>query len=158
MTIMTQWFEINEVNQELIKFVVIITEYNNQIIIIKNKKRGAWEFPGGTREPGEALLITASRELFEETGAARFDIEPFGIYQMDGSYGMVYFAEVKELGDLPNYEIDEIKFVNNLPEGMSFGEMFYIFYDKWSEYRSKNSQKQSINIKDIIGSSIASKL
>jgi 8-oxo-dGTP diphosphatase len=154
---MKQWFEINEVNQELIKFVVIITEYNNQLIIIKNKKRGAWEFPGGTREPGEALLFTASRELFEETGAFRFDIEAFGIYQMDGSYGMVYFAEVKELGDLPNYEIDEIKFVNNLPEGMSFGEMFYVFYDKWSEYTSKNSQKQSINIKDIIGSSIASK-
>jgi 8-oxo-dGTP diphosphatase len=148
---MTQWYEIHEINQELIKFVVLITEYNNQMIIIKNNKRGAWEFPGGTREPGEALLFTASRELYEETGAVRFDIEPFGIYQLNGNYGMVYFAEVKELADLPNYEIEEIKIVNSLPEGMSFGNLFYFLHNKWTKYRSKNTQKQRVNIKDIIG-------
>jgi 8-oxo-dGTP diphosphatase len=148
----TDWYKLNEINQELIKFAVIITEYNSQLTIIKNNKRGAWEFPGGTREPGETILFTACRELYEETGAVRFDIEPFGIYQLNGSFGIVYFAKVFELTDLPDYEIEEINFVNILPEGMSFGETFYFLYDKWNEYGSKNTQKQSINIDDIIGS------
>lgn len=35
-----------------------------------------WSFRGGHREPGETILETAERELYEETGAIDFEIEP----------------------------------------------------------------------------------
>jgi 8-oxo-dGTP diphosphatase len=76
---MNHWYELNEIDHESIKFAVIIAKFNNQFIIIKNKKRGGWEIPGGNREIGESILHTASRELFEETGAVRLELTPFGI-------------------------------------------------------------------------------
>lgn len=35
---------------------------------------------GGHREPGETIEETARRELYEETGALRYTIEPLGTY------------------------------------------------------------------------------
>ncbi|MDQ0112361.1 NUDIX hydrolase [Paenibacillus harenae] len=128
---MDGWFEWNEVNQELMQFAVIIARFNNQFVIIKNRKRGGWEVPGGRREPGEYILDTARRELFEETGAIQFEIAPFGIYSWRGSYGMVFEANIKEFASLPDYEIEEIKFVDTLPAGLNFGDMFYLFVEKW---------------------------
>jgi 8-oxo-dGTP diphosphatase len=143
---MTKWFEVNEIQQEDIKFVVSLTEYKGQLLIINNKKRGGWEIPGGTREAGETLLLSASRELYEETGAVRFDLEPYGVYELNGSYGMMFFAVVHELADLPDFEIDQIDFVNSLPDGLNFGDMFYKMHRKWIEYGAKNSQRYGFDL------------
>jgi 8-oxo-dGTP diphosphatase len=131
---MDGWYEWNEIDQDLMKFAVIIARFNGQFVIIKNRKRGGWEIPGGNREPGEAISDTARRELYEETGAIQFEIAPFGIYLWRGSYGMVFAAEIKEFASLPNYEIEEMKFVDSLPEGLNFGDMFYLFVEKWIAY------------------------
>lgn len=146
---MIPWYELNEINNDLIKFVILIAEFNDQLIIIRNKKRGGWEIPGGNREPGESLLFTASRELYEETGATQFELEAFGITMLNGNHGMVFFAGIESMSDLPNYEIDEIKFVDQLPEGLNFGEMFYTVLNKWNKYSRKNTQQHSIDIKDL---------
>lgn len=146
---MIPWYELNEVHDDLIKFVILIAEFNDQLIIIRNKKRGGWEIPGGNRELGESLLFTASRELYEETGATRFDLEAFGVTMLNGNHGMVFFAGIHQIADLPDYEIDEIKFVDQLPEGLNFGNMFYTALSKWNEYSRKNTQKHSIDIKDL---------
>ncbi|WP_373231352.1 NUDIX domain-containing protein [Cohnella sp.] len=146
---MSHWYELNEIDHEPIKFAVLIAKFKNQFIIINNKKRGGWEIPGGNREEGETILHTASRELFEETGAIRFDLTPFGIYQWNGSFGMVFFAEVQVINDLPEFEIEEIKFEDVLPEGMNFGDMFYIFSDKWNKVKDKKLKKYSVEIKEL---------
>jgi len=39
---------------------------------------GAWSFPGGRLEPGEAPEAAARRELFEETGLAAGPLVPLG--------------------------------------------------------------------------------
>ena len=109
-------------------YTKLLRKYNNQFIIINNKKRGGWEVPGGTREIGETILYTASRELYEETGAVRFGLTPFGIYQLNESFGMVFFAEVEEMSTLPGFEIEEIKFEDDLPEGMNFGDFVITSY------------------------------
>lgn len=146
---MSQWYEWNEIDDGLLKFAVLIAKYNGQYIIVYNNKRGGWELPGGNREQGETILNTASRELFEETGAVRFELIPFGIYEWNESFGMVFYAEVKEIGSLPNYEIAEIQFTDTLPEGLNFGGMFYFFENKWNEAKEKNMMRYSITISDL---------
>lgn len=53
----------------LLKFAVIIAKSEGKFIFCKHKARDTWEIPGGYREPGEIILDTAKRELYEETGA-----------------------------------------------------------------------------------------
>lgn len=146
---MNKWYEINEINHELIKFAVILAKYKDQYIIIHNKKRSGWEIPGGNREIGESILHAASRELFEETGAIKFELIPFGIYKWNESFGMVFYATVVEINTLPEFEIEEIKFEDELPKGMNFGDMFYIYDNKWSQYRDKKLTKYKIDIRNL---------
>ncbi|MFX3649380.1 MAG: NUDIX domain-containing protein [Paenibacillus sp.] len=143
---MSQWFELDELDPELSKFAVVISKYNHQFIIIKNRKRGGWEIPGGNKEIGETILHTASRELYEETGAMRFELTPYGVYEWNGSFGMVFYAEVISLGSLPDSEIDEILLVDVLPEGMNFGDMFYLFSDRWNGLEKYELKKYTIEI------------
>ena len=42
--------------------------------------KGQWPFPGGKIEPGETPLMAAKRELYEESGAVDFKIEPLCDY------------------------------------------------------------------------------
>ncbi len=139
------WFELDEINEAEIKYVVVLAHYNKEIILIRNKDNIAWEMPGGKIEEGESIVKAASRELYEETGAVRFDLIPFGNYNLNGSYGTVFFADVHELGDLPDYEIEEIRFVDHLPEGLLYGDVYYILYDKWKEKRDGSRNTYSIN-------------
>lgn len=37
---MSHWFDLDELDPELIKFAVMIAKYNNKFIIIKNRKIG----------------------------------------------------------------------------------------------------------------------
>ncbi len=127
------WFELSEINQNEIKFVILLAKYNDKLVIIKNTKRGGWEIPGGNREQGESVEAAARRELYEETGAIQSELEPFGIIQWNGSYGMVFYAAITQLTDLLDYEIEEVKFVDQLPAGLNMGELFYLIERKWME-------------------------
>ena len=56
------------VEDELLKFAVIISKSNGKWVFCKHKERETYEVPGGHREPHETIFETARRELFEETG------------------------------------------------------------------------------------------
>ncbi|WP_338543819.1 NUDIX domain-containing protein [Paenibacillus tundrae] len=145
---MSYWYDINEIMHDEIQFAIMLTTFNDKFIIIHNSKRGGWEIPGGNREPGETMLETASRELYEETGAVEFELTPYGIYKWNGSLGMVFHAKVEVLDELPDSEISEIKFEDNLPAGMNFGDMFYLFSEKWDECADKQMKKYTVTIKN----------
>lgn len=125
------WYGLNEIDSDVIKYVVMIAEYNNQLIIIRNKQRQLWELPGGKKEENEDLIQAASRELYEETGAVQFELTPFAVYLMNGSYGMMFFVKVNELYELPNYEIAEIRLVDTLPENLLYGPVYYEMHSRW---------------------------
>ncbi|MGG4481453.1 NUDIX domain-containing protein [Paenibacillus illinoisensis] len=155
-----KWFYLNEMEQPErgIAFVIMVAQFQEKYVVVYNNKRKGWEFPGGTCEPGETPLNAAGRELYEETGAIRFNLEPFGIYKMNGNLGMVYYASVEEFNsmsfELPNHEIGGLKLVDALPSGMSFGEMFYTFLDQWTAYPSKGTIQHDM---DLTGALLKSK-
>jgi len=127
-TVSIKFCEISDVDDSLFKYAVIVSRYNGKWVFCKNKTR-KWELPGGGREEGESILDNAKRELFEETGATIFDIKPICAYSIN-SYGTLFFAEIKEFGPLPKFEIEEIGFFDEPPAELSFPEYHTVLFDK----------------------------
>ena len=118
----------DDMDDELLKFAVIITKAKNKYVFCKHKDRDTWEIPGGHREQGENIMDTAKRELYEETGALEFDIEPVCVYSVtapdnfDGSesFGMLFFADVKCFESELHSEIEKIAMMDGLPERLTY--------------------------------------
>jgi 8-oxo-dGTP diphosphatase len=117
----------DNVDDELLKFAVIITKSDGKWVFCKHKLRDTYEAPGGHREPGEAIFETAKRELNEETGAVDFDINPICVYSVtaednfDGkeTFGMLYYANVYSFEEI-NSEIEKIMITDNLIENWTY--------------------------------------
>lgn len=109
------------------KYVVIIAKYDGKWILCKHKKRDTWETAGGHIELGETPLDAAKRELFEETGAVSFDIKPLFDYwaadETSEANGMVFYAEIYELNDLPESEMEKVKCFKTLPPNLTYRDI-----------------------------------
>lgn len=119
------------VDDNLLKFAVIAAKTNGKWVFCKHKNRSTLEMPGGHRENGEDILATAKRELYEETGAIRFEIRPVCVYSVtapnnfDGNetFGMLYYAEISELENELHCEIEKIVITDNLPTDWTYPEI-----------------------------------
>jgi 8-oxo-dGTP diphosphatase len=122
------------VEENQIKFAVIVARYQNQWLFCRHKERTTWEIPGGHREPGEAPIHTAHRELFEETGAVDADISIVGVYKLR-DYGLLCYAEVHELKSIPEEsEIAMVKAFDSIPENLTYGgihEQLFHWVQEW---------------------------
>lgn len=129
--------DIGQVEDKELKFAVISASFQEKWVFAKHKQRDTWEIPGGHREAGEDINDTAKRELFEETGAVSFEIKPICDYYCDyslaenePSYGRLFYAEISELGNLPESEIGEVKLFDKLPEELTYPEIQPHLYNK----------------------------
>ena len=118
------------VNDELLKFAVIISQSNGKWVFCKHKERDTYEVPGGHREAGENILETAKRELQEETGAIKFEIKPICVYSVTGktrvndtgeeTFGLLYFAEITEFTKELHSEMEKVVLMDKLPENWTY--------------------------------------
>ena len=121
-----------KVDDSLLRFAVILARHQGRYIFYQHRERDTLEMPGGHREPGEAILETARRELQEETGATAFTLSPVCYYSVTGpthvqpeggqSYGLLCLADVTVLGQIHS-EIARIVLMGDLPRRMTYPEI-----------------------------------
>ncbi|MCL2420382.1 MAG: NUDIX domain-containing protein [Defluviitaleaceae bacterium] len=110
------------------KYTVIFAQYQNKWLYCRAKKRDTFETAGGHVEPGETILEAAKREFTEETGAVKFDITPMFDYSVN-SAGQVFLAQVYELGDMPDFEMAEIRLFDTIPDKMRFPMILPVLFN-----------------------------
>ncbi len=118
----------DKVNDDLLKFAVIISKYNGKLVFCKHRQRKTLEIPGGHREVGEIIGETARRELYEETGALDFKIEPICVYSVtaednfDGqeTFGMLFYADIFSFENELHSEIESICLLDGPPEKWTY--------------------------------------
>ncbi len=121
----------DQVEDQKLRFAVIVTRTEGHWVFCKHKERNTLEVPGGHREPGEDILETAKRELYEETGATDFSIEPVCVYSVivplnfDGqeTFGMLYYADVKAFEKELHSEIERIVIQDELPTSWTYPDI-----------------------------------
>ena len=116
------------------RFVVIFARYQEQWLYVRQRTRETWETPGGHVEPGETPEAAARRELWEETGAVDFTIEPIFDYAVytptEFSYGQVFLAHIGTLGELPPYEIGGVRQCTGLPDPLTYPDITPVLYER----------------------------
>lgn len=120
----TKIFPIQELKKY--KYVVVLSQYDGKILLSRHKKRTTWETQGGHIEKGETPMEAARRELYEESGATDYCIEPLCDYWagsedgLDGANGMVFRAVIHKLDSIPESEMAEVKTFDELPENLTY--------------------------------------
>jgi len=124
-----------EMQDDLLKFAVIVAKCNGKWVFCKHKERQTYECPGGHREAQEGILETAKRELYEETGAIEYSIHPACVYSVQDHeeetgaageevFGMLYYADIAEVEELPQEsEMEKIELFTDLPSNWTYPEI-----------------------------------
>ena len=136
------------VNDELLKFAVVISKSNGKWVFCKHKERDTYEVPGGHREAGENILETAKRELQEETGAEKYEITPICVYSVIGktrvnntgeeTFGMLYFAEITEFSKELHSEMEKVILMDEFPENWTYPLIQPKLIEKYMQIEKKS--------------------
>ena len=120
-------------------YSVISARYRNSWIFVRHHKRTTWEIAGGHIEKGETSFEAAGRELMEETGALKFNLECIATYSVtisgETGWGRLYTAEVFEIGPIPDVsEIAEIVLSDHLPENLTHPDIQPHLFNKTVDF------------------------
>lgn len=132
---------LSEVQDSLLKYAVIVSRHQGKWVYGKHRERATWELPGGRRELGEAILDTARRELYEETGAsayALYAVCAYSVRRENRSYGLLCFADIDTLGSLPEMEIECIRLFDTQPGALTYPEIQPALLEKAKQWLAEN--------------------
>lgn len=126
----------------VLTYAIISARFCHKWIYVRHNKRTTWEIAGGHIEKGETSDEAAARELMEETGALKFDIERIATYSVrkNGTtgWGRLYLATVRKLGPIPDTsEIAEVFLSEHFPEENTHPDIQPLLYKKTLEYLEK---------------------
>lgn len=118
----------DSISDELLKFAVIISKTQGKWVFCKHRERDTYEVPGGHREENEDIIDTARRELYEETGALKFELTPICVYSVtaednfDGeeTFGLLCYADIYELEKNLHSEIEKIIVTEQLVDNWTY--------------------------------------
>lgn len=138
-----KFYSLGEINNTQFHFAVICASYMGKWIFVRHKDRKTWEIPGGHREENEDNNLTASRELFEETGAVNYEIKPVCDYSVSmgevTTFGRLFYAKVISMGPLPESEICEIRLLKEMPDDLTYAQIQPYLHKKVLEHLSINT-------------------
>jgi 8-oxo-dGTP diphosphatase len=137
------------IEDSLLEFAVIVSKYKGKWVFCKHRNRDTYEVPGGHREEKEEIDDTAKRELYEETGATSYELHKVCVYSVvnndilapdkEESYGMLYCAEIKEFGELPEMEMERVEFFDAVPENLTYPLIQPVLMKKILELTKNNA-------------------
>ena len=108
-------------------FVVVVSEFQGKLMLSRHRDRDTWETQGGHIEPGETPLEAARRELYEESGAAEFELIPvcdyLGYNATGQAAGQVFYAKIARMGPMPESEMAETRLFDALPENLTYPQV-----------------------------------
>ena len=134
------FYKPGSIENEQLKYAVIISGFNGKWIFVRHRDRITWEVPGGHREPGEDIAVTARRELYEESGAVKFNIFEVSDYSVESGteigFGRLFLAEVEKLDVLPQSEIAEIRLFDDIPDNLTYPEIQKVLYKHILDYQN----------------------
>ena len=124
-------------------YSIIAARYSGRWLYVRHKNRCTFEIPAGHVETQESTLEAASRELREETGAISFKLDCVATYSVESDgfrgYGRLYFADISELGPLPEYsEIGEVIVLDHLPLNLTHPDVQPQLFKRIIEYLGEN--------------------
>ncbi len=123
------FYELSIFDDDKLKIVLVVTRYQDKWVFCRHKQRSTWEIPGGHREEGETIEAAARRELWEETGAMDFTIEPVVVCCDEKLCGMVYFAQVRRFEAIPqSSEMEEVQFYKDIPENLTYPALYSVLF------------------------------
>lgn len=107
-----------------VKYVVVCSFYQGKYLLSRHKLRDTWETQGGHIEEDETPMDAAKRELYEESGVMDATIYPvcdyLGYVSNGSANGVVFLADVHNLGKLPESEMAEIGLFDVFPNHLTY--------------------------------------
>lgn len=132
----TKIHELGSISDDALQFAVVMARFQSKWVFVKHKQRETWEIPGGRREPDESISETAARELWEESGAKAFVLQPafdYSVVREGGAattFGRVFIAEIDEFAKLPESEIGQVALFADLPEQLTYPQIQPILFQQ----------------------------
>lgn len=130
------FYDVGTIDEEKMRYAVIAAQHGGKWVFVRPKAKHTWEIPGGRKEAKEPIFQTAQRELYEETGAIDYDLREicdYSVSQDQTSYGRLFYADIRDLGPLPESEIAEVILQEGLPPELTYPEIQPVLLKKVHE-------------------------